>query len=259
VRKLGADRAVEFDQALAQQMYEGIITDYPEQDALVVQTHYALAKLSEEKGDRVAAEKYYNQVLSYTPTGANLSEAEADNIEAFQNNAVASMLTAAIQGADSPQERLKALKKFLEKHGELERAHADLVQRFAQTIERHAGAPTDDEEEQGVTVEALLASLKKSQGNEEGAQRRDRARTREQRARDAEAERTRIARRENVIESALMDSGVAGEKRREAASTVLPLEPRANGVQRTIYSVAALCAVGLIAMIVAILRRRKSF
>jgi hypothetical protein len=256
VRKLAADRAVELDPARARQMYESIVTDYPEQDALVVQSQYALGKLAEEQGDPATAEKYYNQVLSYAPTGAPLSQAETASIDAFQTNAAASMLTAAIEGYDTPQERLKALKKFLEKHKDLERAQADLIQRFAETIERSAGRSMEDDPDSKTTLEALLASLKKDKSAGEGASRRDR--TREQRTKEAEAERTRIARAEATMDAVLTDSAALPNARVGAPASKRSVDLRETGSGRMLYILGATIAALAMAAAVVLYKRRPS-
>lgn len=192
VRKLAADRAADLNPELARQMYESILADYPEEDALVVQSEYALGKLAEKEGLPLTAQQHFDRVLQFTPSGAQISDADAANIQAYQTNAVASMLASAIKGYDTPQERLKALKKYLDKHKELEQAYADLVQRFARSIERSTGRTVADEEGPGMSVEALLASLKKSKTGDVNASRRERNTARELRARDT-AEQTRIA------------------------------------------------------------------
>lgn len=258
VRKLAADRAAEFDPALAQQMYEGILTDYPEEDALAVQTQYALGKLAEGQGDPATAEARYGQVISYAPSGARVSDAQAADIAAYQENAAASMLTSAIKGADTPEERLKALKKYLEKHQELERAHADLVQHFARSIEGSAGGSAADGEEDGgvPTVEALLASLKKNKPGADADDTRDRARAREQRARDAGAERPRTARRDATLDAATADAAVSANSV-EATAAARPQAP-GNGYRRAYYTAAALGAVLLVMGAAAYATRRRT-
>jgi len=246
-RKLAADRAADFDPALAQQMYEGIIADYPEEDALVVQSQYALGKLAESQGDSAGAEQHFSQIAAYAPSGAPLSDAETESIAAYQENAVASMLTAAIKGADTPEERLKALKKYLEKHGELEAAHADLVQRFAQAVQGKAGVGADARDvdhDDAPALDALFASLKKDKPGTEPGDSRDRVRAREQRARDAGTDRTRTARRDSTgaLDSATLDAvatagaGTADEAKptRATPSTI------SNGPRRAYYTAAAL-------------------
>lgn len=192
VRKLAADRAADLDPELALQMYESILADYPEEDALVVQSEYALGKLAEKQGQPDTAQQHFDRVLQFTPSGAQISDADAASIQAYQTNAVASMLATAIKGYDTPQERLKALKKYLDKHKELEQAYADVVHRFARSIERSTGRTQADDEGPGMSVEALLASLKKSKTGEANAPRRERNTARELRARDT-VEQTRIA------------------------------------------------------------------
>lgn len=258
VRKLAADRAAESNPELAQQMYEGIITDYPEQDALVVQSEFALGKLAESQGDTVAAEKHYAQVMAYAPSGAKVSQAESENIGAYQANAAASMLTSAIKGHDSPQDRLKALKKFLEKHKDLERAQADLVHRFANAIERSGGGVAHDNQEQNATIDAMLASLKKDKQGD-GAGRRDRTRTREQRTKDAEAEKTRLARAESTMDAAIVDSGATADSaQRDAKAAQRDAATREMGSKRALYTVAAVIGVSLIAVAARVLAKRRA-
>ena len=244
VRKLSADRAVDIDPTVAREMYEGIITDYPEKDALVVQSEYALGKLAESQGDMATAQQHYDRVLGYTPSGAKVSDADAANIEAYQTNAVSTMLTNVIQNADTPQDRLKALKKFLEKNKELEQRFGDLIQRFARSVDR-GDSTSEDDTDANDSVEALLASLKKNNKPGEEGPRRDRSRTREERARDGEAEKTRIARLE----------ATAADLQAETAATMDPNtmvsgaspHPPAKASHRLAYSIAAVCIVGLIA------------
>lgn len=243
-RKLAADRAVDIDPKLAHDMYEGIIADYPDQDALVVQSEYALGKLAESQGDMATAQQHYDRVLNYTPSGAKISEADADKINAYQNNAVSTMLTNAVQNADSPQDRLKQLKKFLEKNKELEQRFGDLVQRFARSIDRGNSASAEDSQED-ISVEALLASIKKNKPGEDGS-RRDRARTREERARDAEGEKTRIARLEATEASLQAEAAAAVIDPNAGVSSRSPQRP-APASHRLAYSIAAICIVGLIA------------
>ena len=256
VRKLAADRAAELDPPVARQMYESIIADYPEEDALIVQSTYALGKLEEAQGNPAEANAYFDQVLAYAPTGASVSEAEAARIEAYQSNAAASMLTAAIKGYDTPQDRLKALKKFLEKHKEFERANAGLIRQFAEVIERTVGR-TPDDEGGDMTVEALLASLKKNSAAGENTERRDRSRTREQRARDAEAERTRIARAEASVDAASANPGTSPVGPGTTSGLAGPKVTRASGTSRTLYTIAAVVALLVIATVAGLYARRR--
>lgn len=258
VRKLGADRAVDFDPALAQEMYEGILADYPDRDALTVQTQFAMGKLAEEEGDSVAAEQYFTNVLTYEPSGAEVSDAEAASIQAYQENAAAKMLTDAIEGAGTPQERLKALKKFLEKHKELELAQSELVQRFAQALER-GGISGDPEFGNNASVEALLASLKKNKpADGAGAAERDRERAREQRARDAEQDRARMARGENTSAPALLESAPTGTANDASLATARPTRAGATGLTLTYYSAAAIAIIVAAVALSAFLRRGRA-
>jgi hypothetical protein len=185
-----------------------------------------------------------------------LSQAETASIDAFQTNAAASMLTAAIEGYDTPQERLKALKKFLEKHKDLERAQADLIQRFAETIERSAGRSTDDDPDSKTTVEALLASLKKDKSGGEGASRRDR--TREQRTREAEAEKTRIARAESAMDAAITNPVPVPNEQNGDTVSQRHAGSSATNSTRAVYAAAAIIAVVLVATATAIFLRRRT-
>lgn len=243
-RKLAADRAVEIDPKLAHDMYEGIIADYPDQDALVVQSEYALGKLVESQGDMATAQQHYDRVLGYVPSGETLSDADAASIEAYQTNVVSTMLTNAIDKADTPQDRLKALKKFLEKNEELEQRFGDLVQRFARSVDRGDSASANDADENN-SVEALLASIKKNKPSDNGS-RRDRSRTREERARDAEGEKTRTARLE-ATEAALQAEAAIAALDPKSSLTERSTHPPATASHRLAYSIAAICIVGLIA------------
>jgi tetratricopeptide (TPR) repeat protein len=181
VRWLAAEAARAVDSQAAAEMYQGIIRDYPEEDALVVKSYYGMARLAEEQGDMDAARQYYDAVLTFAPSGSALSNAEASIIETLQANAAASLIADAVRGADTPEERLKALRKFVEKRSELAQAHADLVQRFAQTIERQAGGDRDSR--LNAAFESLFASLKSGAGTgandvERMAARTDRTRPR---------------------------------------------------------------------------------
>lgn len=255
VRKLAADRAVEIDPKLAHEMYEGIITDYPDQDALVVQSEYALGKLAESQGDMATAQQHYDRVLGYVPSGAKVSEADVASIDAYQNNTVSTILTNAVQNADNPQDRLKQLKKFLEKNKELEERFGDLVQRFARSIDRGDSA-TADEEDGNTSVEALLASIKKNKPGEDGA-RRDRSRTREERARDAEGEKTRIARLE-ATEAALQADAAEAVLGPKLSASGRSTQTTASASHRLAYSIAAICIVGLIAGAASLYATRRS-
>ncbi|NUM56461.1 MAG: hypothetical protein HUU46_22725 [Candidatus Hydrogenedentes bacterium] len=259
VRKLGADRAAEFDPNLAQGMYEGILTDYPDEDALVVQTQYAMGQLAADQGDPAAAENYFGQVIAYAPSGAHVSEAEAANIKAYQESAAASMLSTAIAGADTPQERLKALKKFLEKHQELEAANAELVQRFAQAIERGAGRSSNPEEGNDATVEALLASLKKNKPDDRAvASRRERERAREERARDVEEEKAKLARADTVTGAAFPDTGAPSLAHVERTSEPRTAGARASSTSRIVFTVGAVCFVSIAALAASMFVRAKA-
>lgn len=188
VRRLAADRAADVDPDAAVGLYESLIQDYPEEDAVVVHSTYSLAKLAASRGDAETAQQYYDQVLGYVPTGS-ASEADLARIDVYRSNAAAKLLADAIKDAETPQERMKALKKFLEKHRDLMEAHSDLVQRFAQAIERTGGNDTNVATAQNATVEALIASLKKrSGGRRAGAEERERTRARELRARELAAQ-----------------------------------------------------------------------
>ncbi|MCC6795169.1 MAG: hypothetical protein IT366_08620 [Candidatus Hydrogenedentes bacterium] len=256
VRRLGADRAVEIDPKLARDMYEGIVTDYPDHDALVVQSEYALGKLAASQGDMVTAQQHFDRVLGYVPSGAEVSEADAANIEAYQNNTVSTMLTNAIDKANTPQERMKALKKFLEKNKELEQRFGDLVQRFAHSVDRGDSAGADEADENG-SVEALLASIKKNKSGDDSA-RRDRSRTREERARDAEGEKTRMARLEATAEEALQAGTNAATLAPDAMTSRQSLLKPATATHRLAYSIAAVCIVGLIAGTAGLYAARRS-
>ncbi|HRI88708.1 MAG TPA: hypothetical protein PLJ47_14050 [Candidatus Hydrogenedentes bacterium] len=177
VRKLTAKSAVDLDPDAARSLYEDIITDYPEEDAAVVESHYALAKLAESQGDTESAMHHYNQVLGYTPSGEPMSEAELARIDAFQTNTIANALTSAIKGHNTPQDRMKALKKYVEKHQDMLAAHADLVQRFAQSVGGGSGADSDNQAG-AASLEGVLASLKKNL-KEVQEPRKDRSRVRE--------------------------------------------------------------------------------
>ena len=260
VRKLAADRAAEFDADTAQHMYESIIADYPQEDALVVQSEYALAKLAEQQGDPVTAEKYFGQILVHTPSGAKMSDAEAANLAAYQENAAASMLTAAIKGADTPEERLKALKKFLENHKELETAQQELVRQFARVIEQRAsgGASEDADETDTATIDALLASLKKHKPGDNTKDDRERARAREQRARDVE--RTRVASSEPILDAAFTGGaqGLSDEETVTGASRTPSDGVTASRGLRYVAIAAAAIAIATAAVILVQRRRRAT-
>jgi predicted ribosome quality control (RQC) complex YloA/Tae2 family protein len=149
---------------------------------------------------------------------------------------------------------MKALKKYLEKNKELEQGFGELVQRFARSIDPGGVGAADDAEENS-TVEALLASLKKHKPDEEGAPRRDRMRTREERVRDAEGEKTRIARLE-ATEAALQTKAAALDPS-ATASKRSPLQP-ATASHRLAYTIAVVCIVGFIAGAAGLYASRRS-
>ena len=191
VRTYAADRATELDPDAAREMYLSMIKDYPEDDALVVQSHYSLGKLAEQQGDSLSAQLHFNTILNYKPSGAPLSQSQLASIEAYQANAAASTLAAVLEQHDTPQDRAKALKKYVEKHQELMSAHADLVQRFSKSIESSARNAASVED-----ADALSFSLNKGKKKRQDspARKDDRTRVRELRARDADQrEREKLA------------------------------------------------------------------
>lgn len=250
VRLLAADAARVVDPDASAELYQDIIRDFPEEDALMVKSRYGLARLAEEQGDMESARQFYDAVLAHTPTGVKISDAEASSIEALQANAAASLIADAIRGADTPEERLRALRKFVEKRAELAQAHSDLVERFAQTIERQAGGGRNSAK-LDAALESFFAALKPGDGPE--ASSGDRLAARSDRTRPR-----RFPNESNGMESALA-SGSGAERVAQAAIDHGPVTPppaQADSASPWRIAIVAVLA-GLVAGVFIGMQRRR--
>jgi len=253
VRHHAADRASELDPGAARGMYESIIVDYPGEDAMVVQSRYALGKLAEQQGDPIAAQQHFDQVLNYVPSGAPLSESQQASIAAYEANAVASTLANVLEGHDTPQARMKALKKYMEKHQELMLLHGDLVQRFARSIEKTGGFDSELADT-AIPTDFSLSSLKKNR--QADPDRKSRSRVRELRARDTAERQAELARADAMLVGSL-PAGTHGQKPSSAvasgsAATSIP------GSRGFALAGVAAAAGAVAAIAITVIRRRRA-
>ena len=157
VRQLSAQRAMELDPEAAREQYESMIEDYPSDDAIVLESLYNMARLSEQQSDDAEARRLYEEVLNHVPAGESLSESEKGLVDAYQANASLSLLAQAIREHATPSERLAAIEAFLEQHPELAETQSDLISRLLESVEETG----ENEEKQALkeSVQTLVRLL----------------------------------------------------------------------------------------------------
>jgi tetratricopeptide (TPR) repeat protein len=135
VRELAASRAVTVDPNAAQDLYTGLLEDYPEDGGLAVESLFSLGHLAQQRGDDAGARKFYEQAVNYEQAQETTHQAELDTMEAYRANAALALLAAAIQQSDDPAQRIKALEDFLAAHPGFSDRHADLVERVRDSLQ----------------------------------------------------------------------------------------------------------------------------
>ncbi|MBX7255064.1 MAG: hypothetical protein K1Y02_01790 [Candidatus Hydrogenedentes bacterium] len=164
VRRMAANRAIPIDPKVAQDMYVGLMEDYPEDNVLAAESLFSLGQIADRQGNRAEADKYYEQTMNFTPSGGENPETELQDIEAFKLNAAAVMLGTAIQRFDDPNERLRALEDFLREHAGFAERFGDLAKRIRETIEVQI-----QQQAEGAGIAAVPASATNSGADTEQA------------------------------------------------------------------------------------------
>jgi len=166
VRKKAAEQAAQLDPPAAEDLYWGIIEDYPDDADLVTASYYNLAKLAEQNGDAAAAKEYYEQVLNSVPADDSLSEAERATVQQYEANAVLNLIADAIRAAQTPEQRLAALEAFIEQFPDLPYTHGELIDELLRSIET-MGDRAESRPELKEAVRTLVRLLQERRAEEE--------------------------------------------------------------------------------------------
>jgi len=180
VRTMAAERAAGLDPPAAEELYWGMIEDYPDDPSVVMSSYYNLAKLAEQNGDPAAAREYYNEIMNHVPADDTLSEAERLTVRQYEANAVLNLVADAIRQADTPEARLAALQAFIDRYPDLPFTHGDLIDDLLQTIET-MGARADSQSDLRGAVQTLVTLLRERRAEEESMSPEIRKMRREQR------------------------------------------------------------------------------
>ena len=181
VRTMAAARAVELGSPAAEDLYWGMIEDYPDDAALVMASYYNLGKLAEQNGDPAAAREYYNEIMNHVPADdTTLSEAERLTIQQYEANAVLNLVAEAIRQANTPEERLAVLQAFIDRYPDLPYTHGELIDGLLQSIET-MGERTDSRSDLKDAVRTLVKLLRERRNEEESMSPEMREKRREQR------------------------------------------------------------------------------
>lgn len=138
VRQLAANRAIAVDPKIAKDMYASLMQDFPEEDALVAESLFSLGQIAEREGNPAEAARYYTETIGYVPANAQESDPSLEEVRAYQENAAALMLGAAIRRFDKPEDRLRAMEEFLREHAEFAEQFGDLIHRLRSAMEDQA-------------------------------------------------------------------------------------------------------------------------
>ncbi|MCC6695946.1 MAG: tetratricopeptide repeat protein [Candidatus Hydrogenedentes bacterium] len=223
VRQLSAQRAMELDPEAARTQYEGMIEDYPGDEAIVLESLYNMARLAEQEGDDAEARRLYEEVLNHVPAGESLSESEKGLVDAYQANAALSLLAQAIREHATPSERLAAIEAFLEQHPELAESQSDLISRLLESVEETG----ENEEKQALkesvqTLVRLLGDHAKQGAGSKHARPGKRA--------QAAAQQMEITQADGQMAASLEESPAAASAEQAQSPAEAPMESVESGV-----------------------------
>lgn len=165
VRTMAAERAVSLDPPAAEELYWGMIEDYPDDPTVVLSSYFNLAKLAEQNGDPAAAREYYNEMMNRVPADDTLSEGERLVVRQYEANAVLNLVAEAIRQADTPEERLAALQEFIDRYPDLPFTHGELIDELLQSVET-MGERSDSQSDLQEAVQSLVKLLRERRDEE---------------------------------------------------------------------------------------------
>ncbi len=263
VRQMAADRAVQLDPAAAEDLYWGMIEDYPDDPTVVLSSYYKLGQLAEQNGDPAAARELYEEVMNHAPSDDALSETERAIVQQYEANAVLNLMAREIRQARTPEERLAVVQSFLDKYPELSDTQSDLIDRLLKSIEtmgEREGSRTELRE----AVRSLVALLQQRRDEDEAAPPEARASGQQERTMAASEDQPTIGGRQggrgSRKEVASGSAAQPGERGEDSAQPSGEEPPSPTVALKGHFWVlpAIVIAAALVAIGVVVAKRRKS-